>query len=312
MKMTTCLYGIMATLFCLLATPGWAADLSVQQAPGDLRFLAGDTVIARYVYQDEEIHRPYFCDIRTLDGIQVTRNNPPVEGQDPTDHGEYHPGAWLAFGDLSGADNWRNKAPVLHARFVEKPLADAEGFRFAVENTYHSNDGKETVCREVARYRLVVRADKGWFLISDSTFSSEKADFYFGDQEEMGFGIRVATPMMVGNGGEIISSGGLRNEDEVWGKTAAWCDYRGVVQGKKVGVCILPHPENVHASWFHARDYGLLLANPFGRNAFTGGEKSKVVVPKGEALRLRFGLWMHGDEKSPPAVYRDFLSVTSE
>ena len=34
----------------------------------------------------------------------------------------------------------------------------------------------------------------------------------------------------------------------------------------------------------------MLVANPFGQNAFTKGEKSKVVVRKGETFRLRFGV----------------------
>jgi hypothetical protein len=50
----------------------------------------------------------------------------------------------------------------------------------------------------------------------------------------------------------------------------------------------------------HARDYGVLVANPFGRNAFTKGEVSRLEVRPGEKLRLRFGVWSYAanpDEK---------------
>ena len=56
---------------------------------------------------------------------------------------------------------------------------------------------------------------------------------------------------------------------------------------------IFCHPENFRPSWFHARDYGLLAANPFGRAAFNKGEPSKVVVKPGESLRLRYGMLVH-------------------
>ena len=69
----------------------------------------------------------------------------------------------------------------------------------------------------------------------------------------------------------------------------------------------MPHPENFRRSWFHARDYGLLVANPFGRNAFTGGEKSRIVVKEGETLRLRFGVLVSSERPDLDASYRDYL-----
>src|SRR4051794_25486478 len=55
--------------------------------------------------------------------------------------------------------------------------------------------------------------------------------------------------------------------------------------------CLLMHgPRNVRRSRFHARDYGLLVANPFGRQEFTKREPSRVVVSRGETLKLRFGV----------------------
>ncbi len=70
---------------------------------------------------------------------------------------------------------------------------------------------------------------------------------------------------------------------------------------------LMPHPANVRRSWFHARDYGLLEANPFGRNAFTGAEKSRIVVKQGETLRLRFGVLVYHGKPELAAAYKDFL-----
>jgi len=35
------------------------------------------------------------------------------------------------------------------------------------------------------------------------------------------------------------------------------------------------------------------VANPFGRHAFGKGEKSQVIVKRGESFRLRFGILIH-------------------
>ena len=51
------------------------------------------------------------------------------------------------------------------------------------------------------------------------------------------------------------------------------------------------HPSNLrHATTWHARDYGLVTANPFGMHHFLGKEKGAgaFVVKDGETLTLRY------------------------
>jgi hypothetical protein len=71
----------------------------------------------------------------------------------------------------------------------------------------------------------------------------------------------------------------------------------------------MPDLGNFRRGWFHARDYGLLVANPFGRHAFTKGERSRVTVGKGETFRLRFGVFVYGESVRLKAAYEDFLKV---
>ena len=49
-----------------------------------------------------------------------------------------HPGLWLAFGDVGGADFWRTKGAVQHVGFVGKPEATRDGGTFAVRNRYRA------------------------------------------------------------------------------------------------------------------------------------------------------------------------------
>jgi hypothetical protein len=287
-----------------------AQTLTFQEQPGRVEILAEGKHLADYVYKDEKILRPYLSQVLTLDGQPVTRSLPPVEGIDKTDHATMHPGIWLAFGDLNGADFWRNKDKVRQQRFMTAPTPSSHGGEFEVENLYEA-EGK-TPCRESCRWTFHVRPD-GYFILVDSTFTPEGDDLVFGDQEEMGLGVRVATPLTVENGGSILNSKELRNEKEAWGQQALWCHYSGTVNGRRAGILLIPHPRNIHPSWFHVRDYGLMVANPFGRKAFTGGEVSQITIKKGENLRLRWGLFVHSSSPEQPldplTIYHEYLGL---
>jgi hypothetical protein len=149
-----------------------------------------------------------------------------------------------------------------------------------------------------------------------STFTCDQRPFAFGDQEEMGLGFRVATSITEQNGGTIRDSEGRTTAAAIWGKSAAWCDYSGAIDGRHVGVTLMGHPDNFRPSWWHARDYGLLVANPFGREAFRQGQKSSVVVEQGESLRLRYGILLHAGKLGEPpdlaAVYADYVELASQ
>ena len=311
--------GVMFTVIAAIASANDAKDeaikkdrketaaVSFQQGDGSLQIAIGGQPIAEYVLSDDKILRPYFRHLRTLSGVLVTRNHPPVKGQDLDDHSAMHPGLWLAFGDLDGADFWRNKGRVRQLRFIEQPKVKSGGGSFVVENVYEA-DGR-TFCTETCEITISVRPD-GYLLDWRSTFQS-KQDFTFGDQEEMGLGVRVATPLAVDKGGEIIDSENRKNGSQVWGKQADWCQYSGVVDRQRIGIVMMPAPTNFRRSWFHARDYGLLVANPFGQNAFTKGEKSKVSVKQGDKFSLRFGVLVYGVPAESPrdiaGLYRKYI-----
>ena len=272
---------------------------------------------AIYSFRDPEISRPYFANVFAPSGVKITRNHPPAP-DDPKDHDKMHPGLWLAFGDLSGADDWRLAAPVEHVRFVSEPVEKEGVLQFAVENRYLTPVGGKEICREICRYSFEP-GPGGVLVLWDSTFRSDTGSFYFGDQEEMGLGVRVAKAVAVKSkpGGRILNSSGERDERGVWGRQTDWCDYSGMVGDQFVGAMMMPHPDNFGKSWCHARDAGLMALNPFGRKAFTrSGEASRVEVPAGEPFRLRYGVLLHWHDRpedfDPAAAYQQFLERVSE
>ncbi|MDG2127426.1 MAG: PmoA family protein [Fuerstiella sp.] len=304
------------TFFLLTATTSLTnardADgyVGFRQLPGELVITVNDRPVTSYVYQDEKIPRPYFAHIKAPCGTQVSRNHPPVPGKDRIDHDTMHPGIWMAFGDLDGTDFWRNKARVEHVKFDQQPFGGT-GIGSFVELKHYLRPDDSVVCREVFRCSVSVQAG-GYLLTWDSTFTADD-EFYFGDQEEMGIGIRVATPVNQMNGGSLRDSMDRSGAKNIWSQSAAWCDYSGDINGKRVGMTLMCHPDNFRNSWMHARDYGFVAANPFGREAMKKGATSRIVVKTGEDLRLRYAVWIHSgsaDEKTAiDAAYRNYLDA---
>jgi hypothetical protein len=287
-------------------------SVTFEQKPGELMISIGGKPFASYVYEDEKISRPYFAHVKSSCGIQVTRNYPPQEG-DPKDHATFHPGIWHSFGDISGNDYWRLKSRVEHEMFVEQPKGGPGAGSFTVRNYYMSADGKDRVLAELVKYTILVRP-AGTLLLTNSTFSSETGDFVFGDQEEMGLGVRVNTKFSVQYGkGHITNAEGLKEGEGTWGKASNWVDYSGLVDDKNVGVTIMPDPANFRQSWFHTRDYGLMAANAFGREAMKQGEKSALTVKKGEQFHLGYGVLIYckpkGAKTDINSAYQDYLRI---
>jgi len=295
------------------AARGEDATVSFVEREGGLGIFLGEREVAGYFFGDPEVPRPYFAHVKTPSGIQVTRAHPPREGQDAVDHAGLHPGIWLSFGDLGGCDYWRLKARTEHVRFVQPPAGGAGEGTFGVLNRYLTSDGAGVVCEETCRYRIAA-VPGGYLIDMHSEFTPGDAELAFGDQEEMGLGIRVATPLAVdrGLGGRILDAAGRRNGAEVWGQTAEWCDYAGTIDARWVGLTVLAGPGNFRPCWCHARDYGFLAMNPFGRQAFTRGEASRVVVSPGETFTLRYGVVVHDTaaeaDFDPAAAYRAFAA----
>ena len=77
---------------------------------------------------------------------------------------------------------------------------------------------------------------------------------------------------------------------------------------------IVPHPDNFRESWYHSRDYGLLVANPFGKKAMTAPRDQSVKndstpVPKGEQITFGFSILLYGKEIDYDEAYQEILKT---
>lgn len=270
----------------------------------------GTQPIATYVDDDPKITRPYFSNIHAPDGTPITRTHPPdpTRDKDNDDHPDYHPGIWLAFGDIGGVDVWRLKGRVRHVEFSTAPTASDQSFSFTVRNAYESLDTPPRIVAEERCTYTFQRAENGFTLRAASEFLPGK-EFAFGDQEEMGLGLRLATNLTVKHGGgALLNSEGGKNESGTWGKTATWCAGLNTVNGKTSGAMIVPSPKNFRPSWFHSRDYGLIVANPFGKKAMTAPNDDAIAadatpVKKDDTFSLSFGVYIFsGSEITAPTL----------
>jgi len=295
---STVRFVIVAALFASALT-GRAEDpspFSVTRHDGRLVIRRNDAPVAEFLFDDATIKRPCFANVHAPHGTPVTRTHPPRAGIDAVDHAAMHPGIWLAFGDISGEDFWRTKASIEHVAFPAEPQANADGVRFTVESRLVSAEGREmgTMTSRLA----IVDGDVGRLFAWEATIRAGDHPLRFGDQEEMGFGVRLATPLVEQAGGGIRNSTGAMTAAGTWGREAAWSDASGTPpdRGGIAGITVVPGRGNFRPSWWHNRDYGLLVANPFGRAALTGGERSSVEVAPGKPMRLVFVAVAHDSE----------------
>ncbi len=103
----------------------------------------------------------------------------------------------------------------------------------------------------------------------------------------------------------------------IWGKRAKWVDYWGTIEGQTVGIAFFDNPQNLrYPTYWHARDYGLYAANPFGLSEFVGrGEDGSYTVPAGGALRLRYRLVFHTGDVTQAKIaelYQEYVGHRSE
>jgi len=250
--------------------------------------------------------KPILYPVIGPDGVPMTRSFPVekgVEGE-ANDH-PHHESLWFTHDEVNGVDFWAHKPDDegRTPRIVQKSMPVCEDGVILTDNAWTAPDG-QVVLTDTRRYVFAGDADQRTIDIQVVLHASE-GDVHFGDTKEGTMAIRVRTPLQLkdssgstGAAGHIRTSEGL-TDAEAWGKRARWVDYFGEVEGAAVGVAIFDHPENLrHPARWHARDYGLFTANPFGVKHFTGNdsEPGGYTLPAGEDLTLRYRFVFHGGD----------------
>jgi hypothetical protein len=303
------------------AAHGQAADegVSVQAEKTHLDFKVAGSLVARYRIEPEQ-SKPYFYPLYALPGEEITQNG-------PSDH-KHHRSAWFCHGDVIpeglsvkkhfrnvvGVDFWsegKGHGKIVCVR-VGKPKIDRDHASVVTTNEWRTAEGQKVLdeVRTIHFYHLGANQN---LIILDIDLDASVVPITFGDTKEGSMGIRIRPSVRADKGkGRLTNAEGKVNEGKgqnkekkgCWGLVSAWCDYSGPVgDGRTAGLTLFADPTNPVDSAWHARNYGLLAANPFGRDKHARfpdrkGNNDLVKLKKGEHLKLRYGLYLHaGDVK---------------
>jgi len=293
-----------------------AQAVKLMQSDKTIRVEINGKLFTEYFFKD--VPRPYCYPLLGPEELPMTRNWPMSANPSPDyvpkalpteehDH-PHHRSLWFAYGDVNGMDFWAEEKvwhKIVHEKFLEVKSGDDFGV-IKSRNNWTANNGT-IVCTDERTLRVYNRPDNERLFDFEITLIAPKdKPVKFGDTKEGAMATRVAESMRLSHGkkpgeGHIVQSTGAR-DGAAWGKRAEWTDYYGPVNGKTVGIAIFDHPKNPnHPCWWHARDYGLFAANPFGRRGYEGknAPEGGLTIPAGKSLTFRYRFYLHeGDEKS--------------
>ncbi len=276
---------------------GW----TVMQQDGAWQFFYhGELVTA---YQTKDVLRPYFYPLNGPTGEGVTRNFPMQ--QDVADESKDHPhhrGLWFGLGKVNGIDFWHEKEGAGKIVFTGLKGIQIKNQTVTLKTGDDWIDPVSAlkIMEDRREFSFHKKANGDLSIDATITLMATTGDVKIEDDKEGAFAIRT-TPALRLKGpaakGHILNSEGLKDA-EAWGKRAKWMDYYGPdSNGDTYGIAIFDHPSSFrHPTWWHARDYGLFTANPFGQGHF---EKSAdphagdYTIKNGESLTLKYRIFIH-------------------
>ncbi len=243
--------------------------------------------------------KPIFHPINALTGpdgkvTRVTRDFPLKETPGEARDHPHHEGLWYAHGDVNGIDYWHLGEDK--GRIVQTSL-ETKWSTIMTENEWRKPDGTVQLT-DSRRIQFSVRGSCGPPVMRfEITLKASHGDVTFGDTKEGTFGLRMHPNLRLRNGngvttanGQAFNSEGVKGTD-MWGKPAKWLTYWGKIDDKDVSIILVDHVANPqHPTPWHARDYGLVAANPFGLGHFNGKRdgSGRMTIKNGESVTFRY------------------------
>ena len=265
-------------------------------------------LFTKYVYNDERRAKPILYPVIGPNDIPMTRRYPIEEaGEGEAKDHHHHASLWYTHGEVNGISFWhigKDTGEIIHEKFLK-----LEGNVIATRNKWVDSKGK-VVCRDE---RTLAFHGEGDDRAIDVTVKilADSGDVTFGDTKEGSMGIR-SNPVLRLKGsvakGKALNSAG-DTDKALWGKRAAWVSYWAPQKKKVVGFSIFDHPTNPrHPTWWHARDYGLVAANPFGIHNFERKPKGTgdMKVKNGESVTFRYRFLFHANDAKTAGIAKRY------
>ncbi len=299
MRLALCLLALQ-TSFLVASIPAAAERITLERRADRVVVTVDGQPFTEYRFGQEGLRRPVLFPLHGPHGLTLTRSWPvgPKAPGDPEDH-PHHESFWFAHGDVNGHDFW---APRRGERIEQVSLDHVGDGRIEATSRWLAPDGS-VVCTD---RRVLAFAAEGEDRIIDHTITitASQGPLVFGDTKEGTMALRVRPELNVAQAkggppatGHYLNDTGDRDA-AAWGKPAA-----------------LDHPTNLrHPTCWHARDYGLFAANPFGLHDFTGAVKGagRFELPAGESLTLRHRWLLHAGGAEAAKVAERYAAWAAE
>jgi hypothetical protein len=257
--------------------------------------------------------------------IAMTRNWPmdPGSVNESHDHA-HHKSMWISH-KINGVDFWSEKGGSIRTKTVTTKFNDRTDNAILTTSDWMQKGNQRRILSDQTVYWFGGDQKSRWIQCFVK-FQATDGDVRFDDTKEGLFAIRThphlrLTAAATGGAaavdhafGNVINSEGITGK-AVWGKRARWMLYFGRINDQPVSIAMFDHPTNLrHPTPWHARDYGLVAANPFGLHHFLGQEKGSgaYTLPSGESLELRYRVEFFDGIASPETIeekYDQFASA---
>lgn len=251
---------------------------------------------------------PYLYPLPSASGANLARHWPMEKGVkgEQKDH-PHHRSLWFSHGSVDGFDfwSWQGKGkPEIKYTGSTKTQTTEDSASFTVTLDWIAE--QRTLLHEVRSYQFSRPNPETLAIEITCRLSPADQPVLFGDTKEGTLALRVDRSLRQKGPsakGHILDSEG-RRDAACWGKRSKWVAFHGPDELNQPAVlAILDHPDNLrHPCWWHARNYGLLAANPFGIHDFEKKSDKTIgdyLLKKGETLEFRYLVILHhGSPKS--------------
>lgn len=306
---------VLAGLALTVSAPDASAQVTLTQSADRITVEIDSKPFTVFVTGGPDLNRPYLHPLRSASGRIVNRSVP--AGQLPgetTDH-PHHAGLFYGHGDVNGFNYWAvqnvptapSKATANFGRIVVTKVGPVTSGKTSgsidAVLTWLKPDGAPLLTET---RRMIFHAHPELRIVDFDFDFAAIGEVTFRDTKEGTFAMRMATaleeppakekPGALPRTGTLVNAQGGRREANVWGRRSEWVDYSGEIDGERVGVTMMDHPENPrHPTYWHSRGYGLHSINPFGVHDFLNDKNrdGSLTLAPGQHVRFRYRVVIH-------------------
>ena len=271
--------------------------VGIAEKDGDYIITVDGELFTQYLHGEQ---KPFLYPVIGPTGINMTREFPMKEGvpNESQDH-PWQSSVYYTHGSVNGLDFWNERTEEhKDARIELIAVEEAQqiaGGKARIVATHRWNHQGETLMTD--RTEIVFSADDSSRIIDYTvTLLASEGDVILGDTKEGCMAVRMHPKFRVKDqGAQVVNSEGDTGAS-VWGKRARWISYFNEIEGEQLGISMLDHPSNFrYPTFWHARDYGLCAANPFGLKHFKPDEgvTGDFELESGESLTFSYRLIFH-------------------